>query len=416
MGFSSLRPLRHRSFALALGSNFISSIGGWMQSVALGVYLIERTHDPVWLGAVTMAAWMPALIGSPLGGVIAERYPRQRWIQVNNVAMALEASALAALALTHHLTPLLATLLALVEGLCGSASWAAWQSLLRDLVDRDEVLAAVSLSSAQFNLGRVFGPVAAALALSLGSYGWSFALNAASFVAVVIAFQFVRAPARPRVTTPIRVWAELGEGARSMWETPGCRNPILAVAGVGLVLSPFISLVPAMAVQVLHAGRTGTSWLVTSQGVGAVIAALVAPVLARRTSRVVVLTGAGIVSALSLGAYAASPTLAVALASLFVLGGAYVAVMTGLNTAVQLHAPEATRSRILSLYTLSLSVFYPLGALAQSALTHLLGVRGVEYGAAAALLVWWGGVKLFRPKFFHVMGPRPAAPVMGLAD
>ncbi len=168
-----------------------------MQSVALGVYLIERTHNPVWLGAVTMAAWMPALVGSPLGGVVAERYLRQRWIQFNNIAMALEAGVLALLALTHHLTPLGATFLALVEGLCGSASWAAWQSLLRDLVDRDEVLSAVSLSSAQFNLGRVFGPIAAALALSLGSFGWSFLLNAASFVVVVIAFAFVKAPLRP---------------------------------------------------------------------------------------------------------------------------------------------------------------------------------------------------------------------------
>ncbi len=387
-----------------------------MQSVALGVYLIERTHNPVWLGAVTMAAWMPALVGSPLGGVVAERYLRQRWIQFNNIAMALEAGVLALLALTHHLTPLGATFLALVEGLCGSASWAAWQSLLRDLVDRDEVLSAVSLSSAQFNLGRVFGPIAAALALSLGSFGWSFLLNAASFVVVVIAFAFVKAPLRPPVVSKVRVWAELREGAVSMWRTPGCRNPILAVAGVGIVLSPFISLVPAMAIQVLHVGRTGTSWLVTAQGVGAVVAALVAPSLARATSRITVLVAAGVLSALSLFVYAESPNLLVALGSLFVLGGAYVAVMTGLNTAVQLHAPEATRSRILSLYTLSLSVFYPLGALAQSSLTHLLGVRGVEYLAAGALFAWWAGVKLFRPKFFVVMGPVPTPTAMGLAD
>ncbi len=201
-----------------------------------------------------------------------------------------------------------------------------------------------------------------------------------------------------------------------MWRTPGCRNPILAVAGVGIVLSPFISLVPAMAIQVLHVGRTGTSWLVTAQGVGAVVAALVAPSLARATSRITVLVAAGVLSALSLFVYAESPNLLVALGSLFVLGGAYVAVMTGLNTAVQLHAPEATRSRILSLYTLSLSVFYPLGALAQSSLTHLLGVRGVEYLAAGALFAWWAGVKLFRPKFFVVMGPVPTPTAMGLAD
>ena len=93
--------------------------------------------------------------------------------------MACTASALAVAALTHHLSPSLACYLAIGEGLCSSASWAAWQSLLPDLVDHDEVLAAVSLSSAQFNLGRIIGPVFAAVALVVGSVGLCFLANAA---------------------------------------------------------------------------------------------------------------------------------------------------------------------------------------------------------------------------------------------
>ena len=64
-----------------------------MQSVALGVYLTETTHDALWLGLLTVCAWAPALIGAPLGGVIADRVIRQRWIQANNLVMALTASA-----------------------------------------------------------------------------------------------------------------------------------------------------------------------------------------------------------------------------------------------------------------------------------------------------------------------------------
>ena len=198
MASASFAPLRHRSFALALGSNFISSTGTWMQSVALGVYLTVTTHNAVWLGLLTVAAWLPALIGSPLGGVMADRYSRQRWIQGNNLVMAGTASALAVAELTHHLSAPLACYLAIAEGLCGSASWAAWQSLLRDLVDKDEVLVAVSLGSAQFNLGRIIWPVFAALALALGSPGWCFVANALSFIMVVVAFSFVRTPPRPR--------------------------------------------------------------------------------------------------------------------------------------------------------------------------------------------------------------------------
>ena len=244
-----------------------------MQTVALGVYLTETTHNPEWLGLLTVAAWSPALIGSPLGGVIADRWSRQRWIQLNNLVMALTASALATAALTKHLTPPLACYLALVEGLASSASWSAWQSLLPDLVDRDEVLAAVSLSSAQFNLGRMIGPMLAGVALAFGSPGLCFALNAASFVFVVVIFSFVRSAPRPKPTTKIRVWAETVVGAKQAWAVRGCRYPIIAVGTVAIIASPFMALVPAMAIQTLHTGKVGVSWLVTAQGVGAVIGA-----------------------------------------------------------------------------------------------------------------------------------------------
>ena len=283
MASASFAPLRHRSFALALGSNFISSTGTWMQSVALGVYLTVTTHNAIWLGLLTVAAWLPALIGSPLGGIMADRYSRQRWIQFNNLIMATTATALAVAELTHHLSAPLACYLAVAEGFCSSASWAAWQSLLPDLVAEGEVLAAVSLGSAQFNLGRIIGPVLAAFTLAIGSPGWCFVANAVSFIVVVIAFSFVHSPARPRVADRLRVLGDTLVGMRAAWSSRGCRNAIIGVGIVAFFISPFITLVPAMAIDVLHSGKVGTSWLVTAQGVGAVIGALTLPALARRT-------------------------------------------------------------------------------------------------------------------------------------
>src|ERR1019366_2310020 len=235
MALASLAPLRHRSFALAMTSSFVSSVGTWMQNVALGIYLTETTRNPIWLGLLTVAAWMPAIIGAPLGGVVADRWSRQRWIQLNNLLMAGTASALALAALTHHLSPSLACYLAIGEGLCGSASWAAWQSLLPDLVEKDEVLAAVSLSSAQFNLGRIIGPVFAAFALAVGNPGWCFGANAASFIVVVIAFSFVRSAERPRVTARLAIVGETIVGLRAAWHSRGCRNALIGVGTVALL-------------------------------------------------------------------------------------------------------------------------------------------------------------------------------------
>jgi MFS family permease len=416
MANASFAPLRHRSFALSLVSSFVSSTGTWMQTVALGVYLTERTHNALWLGLLTVCAWTPALIGSPLGGVIADRWSRQRWIQANNFMMALSASVLATAALTHHLSPQLACYLAIVEGFCGSASWAAWQSLLPDLVDRDEVLAAVSLSSAQFNLGRIIGPMLAGVALAFGSPGVCFALNAASFVFVVVIFSFVRSAQRPAPTTSIHIWSEIKFGATRAWSVKGCRYPIIGVGTVALIASPFIALVPAMAIVTLHAGRGGTAWLVMAQGVGAVIGAVTLPAIARRTSRLRVLRYSLGTISVALALYGLAPNLACAVAALVLLGGAYVGTLTGLNTAVQLHAPTSERSRILSLYTLSLSIFYPLGALVQSAFAKTWGVRPVTIVAALMLGLILLMVSVIAPSYWSEMGSTPSHPAVLLAD
>ena len=397
-------------------SSLVSSIGTWMQTVALGVYLTETTHNAQWLGLLTLAAWLPALVGSPLGGVVADRWNRQRWIQINNAVMALTASGLAWAALAHDLHPLLACGLAVVEGLSGSSSWAASQSLLRDLVDPGEVLSAVSLSSAQFNLGRIFGPMAAGVILSIGPSTLCFELNAASFIFVVLMFAFVRTAPRPPVRTKVRVIKETVQGIRAAWRVPGCRNPIAGVGFVGFVISPFITLVPAMAIEVLHAGKVGTSWLVTAQGVGAVLGAMLLPALAARTSRLLVLQISLVGLVLFEALYALAPTLWLSVVALVLMGATYVGTMTGLNTSVQLHAPEQERSRILALYTLSLSVFYPVGALIQSNIAHFWGVRQVTWlavavaGLTVALALAWPRI------FFTPMGqPVATGPVM-LAD
>jgi MFS family permease len=397
-------------------SSFVSSVGTWMQSVALGIFLTETTRNPLWLGLLTVSAWTPAIIGSPVGGVVADRWSRQRWIQLNNFIMACTASALAVAALTHHLTPELACYLAIGEGLCSSASWAAWQSLLRDLVDPDEVLAAVSLSSAQFNLGRIIGPVFASVALVLGSVGLCFLVNAASFIFVLIVFSFVRTPPRPRPTSRVRFFAETMAGARRAWSVKGCRNPILAIGAIAVVASPFIALVPAMAIITLHSGKVGTTWLVSAQGAGAVAAALALPVIAKRTSRVLALQGSIGALTVSLLLYALAPSLILAIVAMVLVGGSYMGTLAGLNTSVQMHAPLAERSRILSLYTLSLSIFYPLGAFVQADLARIYGVRDVTFVSAIILVAVIGAVRIAKPDFWSAMGTSAVEIPLLLAD
>ena len=249
-----------------------------------------------------------------------------------------------------------------------------------------------------------------------GSVGLCFLANALSFIFVLVVFSFVRTPARAVPTTKVRFIAETIAGAKRAWQVKGCRNPILSIGAIAIVASPFIALVPAMAIIALHAGKVGTTWLVTAQGIGAVVAALTLPTVAKRTSRLAVLRGSMLTLAGALIVYALSPTLVVSSLAMVVLGGAYMGTLAGLNTSVQvLHAPLAERSRILALYTLSLSIFYPLGAFIQADLARAVGVRTVTLVGALALALALGVALFARPQFWRDMGSPVESPLL-LAD
>ncbi len=193
---ASFRPLASRNFALVWSAALVSNVGTWMQIVTLGIVVTAKTHEPGWTGLVAAAAFLPNGLLAPLGGALADRLDRRRWLIVTTIAEAAFAGALAALAFTGHELPWLLSVVAFLGGTASAIGFPTYQAMLPDLVDKKDLLAAVSLSSAQFNLGRVIGPALAGVALVAGSAGWAFTANAISFGAVVVALLLVRLPAQ----------------------------------------------------------------------------------------------------------------------------------------------------------------------------------------------------------------------------
>jgi MFS family permease len=381
---ASLRPLRSRNFALLWSAALVSNIGSWMQTVALGVVVTVRTHDPLWTGAVSAAAFIPLGVLAPVGGALADRLDRRRWLIVTTLGETGAAAVLAGLAAGH--APALAMVaMAFVGGTCAAVGFPAYQAMLPDLVPRDELLAAVSLSSAQFNLGRVVGPALAGLVLAVGSASWAFVVNAASFGAVVVALLLIRLPAPEAPPSNEGMVARMVDGARVALGEPGCRSAIGLIAVVALIGSPFIALVPAVAIEALHRGSTGTSVLVTAQGVGAVAGALSLAWMARVLGRSRLLVRALLAFPMALVLYGAASSLVPASLAIVAVGAAYIGVLSGLNTVVQLRAPVEARGRVLGLYMMALGTIYPVGAVAQGAIARAVGIRAVTMGAGALL-------------------------------
>jgi len=378
-----------------------------MQSVALGLLVFARSgHQAGWTTLVIAAGFLPIGLLSPVGGAMADRFDRRRWLLVTTLGEMVVATLLTVLVATGHDQPGLVVIVAFFGGAAGAVGFPAYQAMLPDMVPKEDLLGAMSLSSAQFNLGRVVGPAAAGLTLIHSDYTLTFAVNAASFAAVVIALTLVRLPRPAPVAGNEGMYRRIADGARVAWTEPGCRSAIILIAVVALLASPFIALVTVMAAA-LHHGHPdtgGTALLVTAQGVGAVIGAMVLPSLAEQVGRRRMVRGALFLLPLLLINYGLSPNLWWSVVTFLLVGAGYIAVLAGLNTVVQLRAPAASRGRVLGFYMMALGIVYPIGAVLQGQIANRVGVRAVTIGGAVALLAVLALLAAFRPHLLGALG------------
>src|SRR5829696_6381719 len=165
-----------------------------METVAVGALVVADTEQAVWAALVAVAAFLPIGVLSPVGGALADRLDRRRFIMATDLFEGALAAVLAVLAWTDRASPGVVTLVVLVAGCSSALRIPFQQSILPDVVPAQDLLSATSLSSAQYNLGRVVGPALAGIVIAVGSYGLAFAVNAVSFLAVVVAVLFVQVP------------------------------------------------------------------------------------------------------------------------------------------------------------------------------------------------------------------------------
>ncbi len=419
MALASLRPLRSRNFALLWSAALVSNVGSWMQTVALGILVYARTGQPAWAGLVAAAAFVPIGLLAPLGGVLADRLDRRRWLILTTLAEMAFAAVLTVLAAVGHDPPAALAALAFLGGASSAVGFPSYQAMVPDLVPTEDLLGAVSLSSAQFNLGRVVGPALAGLALLSHDYAVVFGINTASFGAVVVALVLLRLPPPSPVTGSVGFLGRIVDGARVAMAEPGCRSAIGLISLVALLASPFIALVPAMAGAIQHHGlstQETTAVLVTAQGIGAVFGALALAPLAERAGRLRLLRTALFLLPAFLVVYALAGTLVLTALAFVVVGAGYIAVLSGLNTVVQIRAPAAARGRVLSIYMMGLGIVYPIGAVVQGAIANHVGVKAITIAGAALLFVALVVLAVLRPRAIDSLGdPEELPPLREIA-
>ncbi|RDV83017.1 MFS transporter [Ammonifex thiophilus] len=386
--FPLFAALYHRNYRLYWTGQLISVSGTWMQQVALSWLILELTHSAFKLGVVGAAQFLPVLLFSLYGGILADRFPKKYLIIFTQASMMLVAFLLGMLVVTGKVHYVAIVVLAFLLGCFNAVDMPARQSFILDLVDRRTLMNALALHSALFNGARVVGPALAGVVLARWGTATCFFLNAASFLAVLVQLVRIDVVSRRDVagetSSPFR---ELKEAFVYVKETPRLLYPLLLLALFSTLAVNFNVLVPALARLTLKEGAQQYAYLLTAQGLGAVAGGIFLAWLSWQGPRIAWIVTGALALCLPQIVLGLLPGYSQALFLLFVAGWGMVVLISTINTNLQLNARDDYRGRVMSLYVLLFVGTSPVGNLLAGALAHRWGVPwAFTLGSAAALL------------------------------
>jgi len=393
---ATLRALRHRNFQLFISGQIISVIGSWMQSIAESWLVYRLTGSALLLGATGFASQIPVFLVAPLGGIVADRFNRQRIVIGTQISSMILALILALLTLTGVIRVWHVFVLAALLGVVNAFDIPARQSFLVDMVGKEDLMNAIALNSTMFNGARVIGPAIAGILVARIGEGWCFLVNGLSYIAVLAGLLMMRVDRPTSLAKHGPALAHLIEGYRFARHTAPIRSILLLLGLVSLVAMPYTVLMPVFADQILHGGARGLGILMGATGVGALLGALT---LATRSGvlglgRWVAFTCGGFGFSLVLFAFSRHFWLSVAL--LLPVGFCMMLGMASSNTLIQAMTPDHLRGRVMAMYTMMFMGMAPFGSLFAGGIAEHLGAPfTVSVGAVACI----GAAFLF---FFHL--------------
>lgn len=386
LALALLKDPVYRFYWLSL---FVSQLGGWMQSTALGWLVLLLTGSAERLGLVVAFQFLPSLFLSLPAGVLADRYPRRRLLLFTQGGMAILAFGMALLVLLGWVRYGHVQAFALLYGAMNALDLPVRQAYTVELAGRERYPGAIALNSFGFNLSRLLGPALAGFLIVQYGVGVAFLLNAFSFLPLLFVLFGRKDGPRAGEGTPSFI-KEVLEGLRYVWENPRVRFVVGVVFLTGLFVMNFQTLVPAYARIALGLSAAEYGVLLSALGLGALAAAL--GMALRGRPSLVWVVGGGVVLGLVHLALALRPPLGWAAFLFAVAGFGMISVLINANTAVQLQVPERLRGRVMSVYSFVLLGTGPLGAYLTGVLFDWLG-GGLAAGvlgalALLALLLW----------------------------
>jgi len=391
----SINPFRvlltHANFRRFWVGQTLSLIGTWMQAMALGWLALELSDSAFIVGLVAAFGSLPILLFSLYAGVVVDRSDKLRLVKIAQTLLLLEAVLLWYLTWSGHINIPTLLVLALVGGAIASVEIPARQSLMIDLVGRDDLRDAIALNSSGFNLARIFGPAIAAAIIAKFGLAWCFGVNALSYLTVLIGLSRITLPPYTKVPAVLSPLEGIREGLAYVLGDRRVRGLVELVTVFSILGIPYLSLMPVMARDLLGLGAGGYGLMLSAVGIGGLAGALGLAASAPR-SRGRLLKYTSILYAALLVALSFIRVPGLAYMMLLVIGCVMIINNALANTLMQSIVPDAFRGRLMAIYSLIvIGLPQVFGAFGAGAVARVFGVDAAIGGAAVLMLLygWW---------------------------
>jgi MFS family permease len=382
------RALRHRNYRLFFGGQSISLVGTWITRVATSWLVYRLTGSELLLGIVGFCSQIPTLLLTPFAGVVVDRSDRRRILVITQILSLLQSVALAVLTFSDAITVTHVLALQLAQGVINAFDTPARQALVVEMVeDRRDVPNAIALNSSMVNGSRVIGPSVGGIIIAAAGESWCFALDAVSYVGVIISLLLMRLTTKQPLPGGTQVLDDLYGGWRYVVDSVPIRSALILLAVVSVSSIPYTVLMPAIAAEQLGGGPNTLGLLMAASGVGALAGGVY---LASRESVVglgrVILAGTMTLGLSLLGfAFAGNVWLAAVLLAL--VGGGFIVQAASTNTIIQTIVDERFRGRVMAFYTMAFFGATPIGSLAGGIAADRIGAPATIAAGAVIIII-----------------------------
>jgi len=388
------RSFRHRNFRILYPANALSNIGTWAQRIAQDWLVLELTNNSgTYLGLVTAVQFTPVLIFSLQGGALADRIDKRKLLIWTNVVAAIACYALGILVVTHVIQLWQVFVCAALLGISSALDAPIRQSFTAEIVGHSDVANAVSLNSANFNLGRLIGPAISGFLIARFDTGPSFLINATSYLFVIGALLAMRKSDFFNLNRESTL-GTVREGLRYALARPDLYVVMLLVLFTSTFGLNFVIFNALMATQIFHKGAASYGLLGTFIAVGSLSGALIAGRLEKfRTTKFIIKLG--IIFSLTVNVLAWAPTYLTYSLWLPVCGITALTMLISANSYVQTHSDPAVRGRVMGIYLLIFMGGAPFGSLLIGYWSEHFGVRETVAMCGGISLIAAGLIWLF---------------------